>query len=563
MSVPLRWSFFGVLVLFYCLTYAPYGVNETDGGFLTGLAWQVLNGKMLYQEVVYVRPPLPVWLRCLELQVLPAEWAVLGERCCFYLKIAGYSFLGASVLSTGWTKWWLTLFGFVVSVHCYPAAAWHTTDGILFGVLAVYLAKFPQRVPPLGQGKVSQAASIRVAARSIVPGLLSGMAIALALGCKQSFYPLLLFFLIAPYPTPRARYWSIVGFLLVVILFFTYLFKYNLLSNYLTMTNGATSGGQAFQHGIKDYFRIQPVLAIGSAIILLAGLFLGRKGGYTKFLPYCWFAWLLFLTGVYVYAIHQRQEFTIPFAQSRLLFWVAAGYTLFEGWRQRVYLPKNALSGTPLVFALASLLLVSWCASISWGYNLPILFATPWVFVAMVISRNLWADAFPRHKGHLAAGIGLAALLGVFRYAYEFVYRDGRRSEMTADMGAVFPKLRGIRSSETSVALYRDLKTLTAKYGPGVKTLPSFPQAAYLTGIPPVLPLDWVVEREMGTYRAVVLAALTEKKPILLIEKPYGAQVNESVESGNKPDPEWRLTRQMLKQGQLLEETRYCWVIRP
>lgn len=556
MSAILRWSFFGCLVLFYCLYYAPYGVNETDGGFLTGLAWQVLNGKVLYQDVIYVRPPLPVWLRCLELRVLPSEWAILGERYFFYLKVAAYSFMGAAVLAEGRMKWWLALFGFVVSVHCYPPAAWHTTDGILFGVLAVYLAK-----PCLEKSSLPTKLALAPSWVHVVSALFSGIAIAFALGCKQSFYPLILLLLVAPYPTLRARLWSCMGFLLTGCLFFIYLFKNNLLLGYLEITSGSTSGGQALQHGIIDYFRIQPALAIGSAAILFATFFLHRKGIY-PFLCICfWSGWLLLLTSAYVYAIHQRQEFTIPFAQSRLLFWVAVGYLLFLGQQRRIYWWKNRVE-SPAFFSLLSLLLVSWSAAVSWGYNLPILFAIPWVFVALVVSQTLWVKALPESKGPIMAGIVLLGLLCVFRYAYEFVYRDGRRSEMNMDMGSVFPSFRGIRSDKTSLALYQELKTLSSKYGPYVKTLPSFPQAAYLTGTVPVLPLDWVVEREMGNQRNLVLLALSSQKPILLVEKPFRAHLDQFIEGKGKPDPELRLTRQVLQQGELLEETNYFWVIR-
>src|SRR5262245_43862172 len=99
-----KWLFFG-LIPAYCLVYAPYGINETDGGFLTGLAWQVLSGKELYRDVVYVRPPLPVWLRAGELLLLPEQWAILGERCIFYLKVGAYAWLGASTLIHGQRRW--------------------------------------------------------------------------------------------------------------------------------------------------------------------------------------------------------------------------------------------------------------------------------------------------------------------------------------------------------------------------------------------------------------------------------------------------------------------------
>ena len=82
-----RVLFFSLLAA-YCWYYAPYGINETDGGFLTGLAWQLLNGKTMYADVVYVRPPLPIWLRALELMLLPESWAILGERWIFFGKVA-------------------------------------------------------------------------------------------------------------------------------------------------------------------------------------------------------------------------------------------------------------------------------------------------------------------------------------------------------------------------------------------------------------------------------------------------------------------------------------------
>ncbi|MBC7777904.1 MAG: hypothetical protein H7246_20895, partial [Phycisphaerae bacterium] len=127
------------IVAGYCLYYAPFGVNETDGGFLTGLGWQVLNGKVLYLDIIYVRPPLPVWLRALELQILPEHFAVLGERWVFYGKVALYSWLGAAVaVGSSSRQWQLAVLGFVVSAHCYPPMAWHTVDGILFAVLAAF-----------------------------------------------------------------------------------------------------------------------------------------------------------------------------------------------------------------------------------------------------------------------------------------------------------------------------------------------------------------------------------------------------------------------------------------
>ncbi|MBK8426456.1 MAG: hypothetical protein IPL27_11035 [Lewinellaceae bacterium] len=163
---------FFAIVLAYCLLYAPYGINETDGGFLSGLGWQALSGKTIYQDIVYVRPPLPVWLRALEIQLLPEAWSVLGERYIFYFKVALYTCLASDLLAKGSFRWVLAMFGFVVSVHTYPACAWHTIDGILFSVLALWL-----------YAKGSRTGSV-----------LAGIALGAALLCKQSFFPLLVAF---------------------------------------------------------------------------------------------------------------------------------------------------------------------------------------------------------------------------------------------------------------------------------------------------------------------------------------------------------------------------------
>ncbi|MFN0015905.1 MAG: hypothetical protein ACKVU2_15285, partial [Saprospiraceae bacterium] len=162
-------ALFFALVVAYCLCYAPFGINETDGGFLTGLAWQVLSGKALYADVVYVRPPLPVWLRVLELHLLPEPFAVLGERWIFFFKVALYSWFGAAVLAQGKSRWALAAFAFVLSVHCYPPAAWHTVDGLLFGAAAIWCQS---NVP------------------GVRGGFLSGIFWAAMLLCKQSFYPM-------------------------------------------------------------------------------------------------------------------------------------------------------------------------------------------------------------------------------------------------------------------------------------------------------------------------------------------------------------------------------------
>ena len=521
---------FLLIICAYALYYAPYGVNETDGGFLTALAWQLENGKVLYRDVVYVRPPLPVWMRYLEMQFVPDDWAVLAERCFFYFKVGLYSWLGASVLTVGRERGILAIAGFIVSVHCYPAAAWHTVDGILWAALAVW-CWFRQR-----RGMDA----------------LAGAALAAALLCKQSFYPLLALAPLLLYGESRRRAgYAALGFAFALLTAAGVLKAGGAWSDFWQQTAGAASGGQLIRHGLTDYFRLNPVTVVPAALLLLpvASKFYARgKAVRSSIAFWCWILALSWLAGTYGWAIYVRQEFTLPFAQLRFLCWLAAAYLLAEWGRGR-------LSWQALRFP-AALLFIAWSAAISWGYNLPVLFAVPLVWAVAQISERLWADVFPGATGTRLlpwVNIGiLIGLLGLFRFSYEFVYRDGRRNEMTAPLGALFPRLCGIYTSPAHWNLYADLKQLGAKY-PVFKTLPSFPQANFLYKTPPPLPLDWVVEREMARARDKVEAVAKQIRPVWFVEKSYANRLS--------TDAQMKFTQEIVRKGRILEETPHFWVI--
>lgn len=572
---------FWALVGTYALVYAPYGINETDGGFLTGLAWQCLSGKTLYTEILYVRPPLPVWLRALELRCLPDTWAILGERWIFYFKMGLTAYWGAGALwlSHPWRtaavpsaqsiyRYWIAAFVFVVSVHCYPASAWHTVDGLLFGALALRLAV---------NAGVGQA-------------FCSGIAVALAMACKQSFYPLLVLPLLAPYPTWRARGASALGLALALGGGLAYLAAQGSLSDFWALTASAAQGGQALQHGLLDYFRIPPVLAIFTALLLLIGAYGWRrvaKGpitfatrktlAYARTLPLVlWALWLVGLGAAYAATLWQHQDFSLPFGQTRLLFWVASVYCLgiaLGGGGLKTGGGKLLKWGTPKgiypavgIFlarlnasALAGSLLLTWCAAVSWGYNLPILYATPWVFVALRIGRRTWALARPTYRLLMPNALALTALLGLFWVAYGHIYRDGPRAAMYRHLGEIYPALQGIYSTQETYDLYQDLQRLVSQYGPHYTVLPSFPQADFLNKTRPILPLDWVVSREMGGRQWQVAQLLAERRPTLLIEKRYAEALGRG---GNTADKELSLARQCLESGRVVGETAFFWVVR-
>lgn len=529
---------FFCLLAGYSLYYAPFGINETDGGFLTGLAWQVLSGKMLYQEVIYVRPPLPVWLRVMEIKYLPETWAILGERWIFYGKIACYSWLGASVLTKGGSRWQLACLGFVVSAHCYPPMAWHTVDGILFAVFAAWLL---------------------VKDRPIAT-FISGMALAGSLLCKQSFYPLLpvfiLFAAIKPAKSMQNAGMLMFGSLLTLGVFGWYLALDHRLDAFLQMTGGASSARQALEHGILDYFRITPELALPGLALLIPAFYGYYKQKNTRYSCYFWIIWLLALPLSFIAVTLWRQEHTVPFAASRAMFLIAVGYLCSNVWRSEFV--RNGDFSARILSALQNrrsewlLLLVSWSAAVSWGYNLPILFATPWVWAGMKITEKMTSGIF-RSGWHHALALGyLLLLLATFRVGYSFIYRDGKRSDMHQPMGEIFTALQSVYSDDQTAEMYQELKLLASKYQV-FAVMPAFPQAHFLTKSKPPLPLDWVVNRETNGHNELVERKMRENQPILFIQKSFWSKI--------QTDPELSLTREWVNSSVLLEETVHFKVI--
>ena len=540
-----RWKWvFLLLPLFYMICYAPYGINESDGGFITGLAWQVLSGKTLYHDITYVRPPMSIWLRVLELHIFPENWAILAERYMFYAKVALYTYCAAAILIKNEQKWALAAIGYVVSVHCYPAAAWHTVDGILWAVLGFWF--------------LAEAQSTNKNTGYILAGALSIVAASL---CKQSFYPLLVLWplLLGCQFSWQRLLIGITGMVSTAVFFVGYLYGQGVLYNYLKLTGGASESGQAVQHGIFDYFDINLslvvlLLCVLAPLILIQNERIGKTLGSTyKALICCILGalLLLLLPCSYLWVTFKNQAFTLPFAQSRLLF---DGAVLWGAW---AWYRGHWSSVQTLRFA--ALLGVSWCAGLSWGYSLPILCAVPWVYAWMDIA-SVFGQKFVlplRWRGAWQSWllpVYFALLLGVFGFAYTFLYNDGKRSDAQVHLGTIFPKLHGIYTSAAHAGLYRDLQQLTTQYGPHFKTLPHFTLANYLTNTFPVLPLDWVVLRESGSDNSLIDSTLNKKNFLFFVQK---AQIQRI-----QIDPEMKFAQKVLEKGNIIAETPHFLVVR-
>lgn len=521
---PVFWKvLFFLLIPVYALYYAPYGINETDGGVFTGLAWQLENGRQLYKNLVYVRPPLTVWLRWLELRLLPENFAMLGERWIFYLKLAAYSGLGAAILEKEKRRWMLASFGFVVAAHNCSPMIWHTVDGVFFAVLGCWLWCNTY-------GSITH--------------FFSGVCIALAMLCKQSFYPLMFLFpAFTFWVGPSKKAWvSAFGLALSHLLFVSYLAQNQILRPFLSMTSGSTTLAEALQHGLGDYLPEVGIVGLGAMVFGALGRFLPRMQAPAFY--------LVVFGGMAIFPIrvYLLQETTVPWHESRLFFIIscaAIAYGLIKNQDDPLSVGLRAYA-KPLI-----LLSISWCTAISWGYNLPIFFGVPLVWGVVELSRQFTPRAIGFHWKSIASFLFLIIAFG---YAHRFVYRDGNRSELTQPMEKVFPRLTGIYSDTATYHRYQELKVLATRY-PNFKTVPAFPSAHYLTQTQPPVSIDWLIDEEIGEAKPMVIQSFTQHQPILFVERVYLP--------GLYTAPRLRLVQELLSQSEELERTPNFIVLRP
>jgi hypothetical protein len=528
----LRWNIwqlaFWIIALAYAVVYSSFGLNDTDSGFITGLAWEVLHGKVLYKDLSYVRPPLPVWLRSLELYLLPDSLEIRAERWAFYLKMAITAACSARLFAKGNLRWQLALLTFIVSVHSYPPASWHTVDGVLFASIGLY---FVQKNRNWAIPLVALAALFSELSKQVF--LITPCVLAAWLLFSGRY---------------RQLFFAVLCYAFGKFLFLALLHYQGALSLYRQMTSGATDTAALWQHGVYDFFDMPWLFWV-----FLAGFVCFQALDYyectlrlsSQFKQRIYVGKLALTITIFAVLVvsllaqtYNRQAFTAPFAQTRLLWWIGLISLI-------VLCIRN--NNRQEVLALGACTAINWASAVSWGYNLPVflpvagvyglwrftlksdsmlksdltLNSSPaerdlaprlgwwyglkrWLFFLLNEKNktqsqesNLAPFPLERAGGEVYLTFIIITLLCSFHYGYQFIYRDGKRSEMHYHLGEIYPKLQGIYSDSDTYLKYRSLQEMFKKY-PDATVLPTMTLANYLQNRQGNLPLQWVVEREFG-----------------------------------------------------------------
>ena len=525
------WKIFSIsiaMAVLYFLAYGIFGFCDTDQGFIPALSYRILQGESIYQDFLYVRPPLTPYLHAFTQWIFPHKFEMLGERLLFYVWIGLSVYLSTRTLhrffdfrEIGLSPELFAIMAFVCSVHNFPPMAWHTVDGILFASLGIHFLTLPNR--------------------QVWP-ILGLLCLFLAAMCKQAFYPLilvgpaLLFFL---YEKNKAWKALLVFLGIILIPLAVLIIAYpNSLQLFWQQTMGAGSLEDLIEVGLMRYAEpflliVLPLLIVWRAQVVYAW----------KYLPAGIFGlafWgLLFL---HVYRALKFEAYVAPaYGFSQAFFLLAVGVSLKGFWiNQKAYA------------TLLAMLVVAWCVGISWGYANPMLYFTPILFGFIYILYDELDFSVPRYF----YGIMCILLVWIFASLYQYPYRDAPREMMQYRLGELNTGLTGVRTGAYMYEKTDELLELHREYGASYTVLPAFPLAHYLTQSTNPIPIDWAHTIEAGSegYAATIQQKMNAAVKTVFLEKD---KVIEYTEHGRYHS---HLARHVYDNWQLIDSTRHFWV---
>lgn len=470
------------LPILYFLLFGRHGFADTDQGFIPGLSHRILQGEQMYRDFNYVRPPLTPYLHAVVMWLLPHSLFMLASRAIFFLMLSASMWWGVSALDRhldlrrlGISKWLLAALGFVFSAHNYPAMPWHTTDGIFFGSLGIYLITCREGVVMTVLGLIS----LYLSALAKQP-----FALLLPLGAGTVLFLR---------PTKRSLLPISVAAVACGLVTLGLIWAF---PDMLRQISGASKSQDLVATGLKMYLRplVLVVLPFAATNLMLkrwVPLRIYRQvvGWGCTMMPVAW----LVMQACQVHQLGTYQGPVLWFYHFLLVFAVCLGVWKWVVVRDR---------GMAVHLMLCAL---SWVTAISWGYTVPALFSLPGVFALVYFLADDLEWLVRADGGDVTGsprGWVMPALVGIsmafFYWVSHFPYRDAPRPELTYPAAEIFPGLSNIRTGSFGYHKLEELHQHYAAYGDPFVVLPTVPLAHFLTQSRSPLGVDWAYDIEIG-----------------------------------------------------------------
>lgn len=474
------------LPILYFFLYAPYGFSDTDDGFILGNSYRVFNGELPYRDFFYVRPPLSLYIHSISFFFVPENYIFLFERFLLFFFISLYSYISLLILENHFEELQKNIFlkniflllTFMFSVHNFPPMPWHTVDGILLSVIGIFF---------LDSKNVSW------------NGVLGAFFLFLAALTKQSFYPMIFIGLIYLYLFNKdSLKLYIVTLISLTIMMAVALNSFNLFELFVSQTTGQTTFSDLYIAGIRKY--LIPLLCV-IAITLVYSFYL-KKIVSSRLVRYSLVGIITIVFLIDINHLLNQKEFISNYlSYSQCLFAIAFIYAIF-------ILRKNSFQKMTIILVLLS---ISWCSSISWGYQMPLLYSAPMIFIFVYFLKQV-------NISHMTFIFILLMTIITFWLHYYFPYLDNSKNNLIYHMGSIFPKLNGIYSDYETFQKYKELKELQAKYGESFITLPSVSLSHYLTNTKNPIGIDWALNAEINYNYHHLLKQINQSKIYIFVE---------------------------------------------
>nr|WP_319565122.1 hypothetical protein [uncultured Rhodoferax sp.] len=508
----LSWLAFLSIVLAYGFIYAPYGLENNDGGFILGLSHQVFLGGKLYDDVIYVRPPVSPILHSFVFYYPFSLAPILFDRLFFYIQVSIYSALSA-ILAKKFFDWGSAFSGvvasiiFVFSSHTFPPMGWHTVDGVFFSVVALYFLILGLKE---NHGFLFLAACFSI----------------LAAGSKQPYYlmPIMLWALSFVIGYKRRAFYVMTASLFFAGALFLIVFKY--FGSVELMPEAISSQAHLrdlYAAGVKSYaadiLRINSIVAVLPLFAAFAFSFFSKKEMKKWEAIQFFVAIFIFLMVILNFYVSLKKK-SSPFSVFDSVFMVTFLYSI-------IMMLKERKDGWIVIVAMH---IIGWASSISWIYQTTILYAAPSV-ISLAFNLRL---ACKRSLFYRAASIAILPVsVLIFYIGNKFIYSLEEvvpRSSATVDMSEISSSFKFIKTDQGEFQVYRELNQLVSRLGDySYVVLPNMPLAHVLTNTANPIGIDWLLNAEVGSNEKIIKDRLASSVDYALIYKkarPKPEQMN-------------------------------------
>lgn len=455
------------------------------------------------------------------ISIVPIKVAFLASRFYFYFGVFVYSYVAAMLIGQyfelsgyGTNKYYLATLAFVLSAHNFPPMPWHTTDGILFSTIAMYLLLSRKAYPILG-----------------------GMTLTLAILTKQSFYVVPVIALIGCYMIHGVHIAvrATIAFLAGLAAFMAAGVMMGIFPGFLEQTTGSVTLVKLLI--IVKHWISWPV----TFVLLLIPILL------QNLLPERYYRVYRQLFVSFVFVIVASLNAAYPLYMGSWVrdtgawpYW-ALLVGVYTGCRRYPQDPKGSV-------VFLCLLGVSSAASISWGYITPILFSAPLVFAVFVFSR----DILLVRLHWINNPIMVAVLMAGFFVSYHFPYREEPRQRLTQNLGRTAERMSFIFSSVQTQEQVEELKRLAQEYGPNLTVFPFLSLANFITNTQTSFLMDFPLDIEANFKIGALVDSLNRSSPIVLITQKYKSHCMSLA----------RICQYVIDRWELLEKGRFFDVYR-